>query len=209
MSEERWIAVGAEGEASVVPDMAVVSLSVSGKGMELGPARDDVNARTSAVLERLRELGVADADLNAHDVDIKPEYDHRRGGQRLLGYAATRRVTARVRALDGLGSVLDGAMAAGANEVHGAEMAASDPSAAEHQALSRAVEAARAKAEAIAAAAGVALGPLARVEEADGPGMPQPRMRMMAIAESAGIPTEVAAGDLTVRRRIRAWFAIA
>jgi hypothetical protein len=34
-------------------------------------------------------------------------------------------------------------------------------------------------------------------------------MRMAALAESADIPTEVAAGDLTVRRRIRAWFAIA
>jgi hypothetical protein len=208
MSEERWIAVGAEGEASVAPDMAVVSLSVSGKGMELGPARDDVNARTSAVLERLRELGVADADLNAPDVAIQPEYDYRRGGQRLLGYAVTRRVTARVRTLDDLGSVLDGAVAAGANEVHGAEMAASDPSAAEHDALRRAVEAARAKAEAIAVAAGVALGPVARVEEADGSGMPQPRMRMAALAESADVPTEVVAGDLTVRRRIRAWFAI-
>lgn len=209
MSDERWIAVGAEGEASVAPDMAVVSLSVSGKAKELGPARDDVNARTSAVLERLRELGVAEADLNAPDVAIQPEYDYRRGGQQLLGYAVTRRVTARVRALDSLGSVLDGAVAAGANEVHGAEMAASDPSAAEHEALRRAVGAARAKAEAIAAAAGVSLGPVARVEEADGSGMPQPRMRMAALAESADVPTEVAAGDLTVRRRIRAWFAIA
>jgi hypothetical protein len=209
VSEERWIAVGAEGEATVAPDMAVVSLSVSGKAKELGPARDDVNARTSAVLERLRALGVADADLSAPDVAIQPEYDYRRGGQQLIGYGVTRRVTARVRSLDSLGAVLDGAVAAGANEVHGAEMAASDPSAAEHEALRRAVEAARAKADAIAAAAGVALGPLARVEEADGPGLPQPRMRMAALVESADIPTEVAAGDLTVRRRIRAWFAIA
>jgi hypothetical protein len=209
MSDERWIAVGAEGEASVAPDMAVVSLSVSGKGKELGAARDDVNARTSAVLERLRALGVADADLGAPDVAIQPEYDYRRGGQQLLGYAVTRHVTARVRSVDSLGAVLDGAVTAGANEVHGAEMAASDPSAAEHEALRRAVEAAHAKAEAIAAAAGVALGSLVRVEEADGPGLPQPRMRMAALAESADIPTEVAAGDLTVRRRIRAWFAIA
>ncbi len=29
---------------------------------------------------------------------------------------------------------------------------------------------------------------------------------MMAMAESANVPTEVVAGDLTVTRRIRAWF---
>ena len=33
-----------------------------------------------------------------------------------------------------------------------------------------------------------------------------PKMRMMAMAGPADVPTEVAAGDLTVTRRIRAWF---
>ena len=51
---QRWISVSAEGEASVAPDMAVVSFAVSGKGKELGQTRDDVNARASSVLARLR-----------------------------------------------------------------------------------------------------------------------------------------------------------
>jgi hypothetical protein len=38
---------------------------------------------------------------------------------------------------------------------------------------------------------------------------PMPRMRTMAaMAESSDASTEVAAGELTVTRRIRAWFAI-
>ncbi len=206
---KRWISVVAEGEASVAPDMAVVSLNVSGKGRELGPTRDDVNQRTSAVLARLRELGVADADLHAPDVAIHPEYDYRKTGQKLVGYQVTRAVTARVRALDALGDVLDGVVAAGANEVHGAQMAASDPSAAEHEALRAAVEAARAKAAAIAEASGVTLGSVARVEEEPDAGhVPMPRMRMAAMAEAGAVQTEVAAGDLTVTRRIRARFDI-
>ena len=208
MKERRWISVTAAGEASVAPDMAVVSLSVSGSGKELAPARDDVNARASAVLAKLRELGIAKADLNAPDVGIHPEYDYRKG-QRLVGYRVTRGVTARVRDLDRLRDVLDGVVAAGANEVHGAQMTASDPSAAEHEALRAATEGARAKAEAIAAAGGVSLGALARIEEeADYGGPPMPKMRMAAIAESADVPTEVATGDLVVIRRIRAWFDV-
>jgi uncharacterized protein len=207
---ERWISVVATGEASVAPDMAVVSLTVSGKGRELGPTRDDVNRRTSEVLARLRELGVADADLNAPDVGIHPEYDYRKTGQKLVGYLVTRAVSARVRELDTLGAVLDGVVAAGANEVHGAQMTASDPSSAEHEALGAAVEAARAKAAAIADASGATLGGVARVEEdPDGGHIPMPRMHMAAMAEAGGIPTEVAAGDLTVTRRIRAWFDLA
>jgi uncharacterized protein YggE len=208
MTDERWISVVATGEATVAPDLAVVSFAVSGSGKQLAPARDDVNARSSSVLERLRELGVADADLNAPDLGIHPEYDFRKG-QRLTGYRAVRQMTAKVRDLDRLGDVLDGLVAAGANEVHGAQMSAADPSAAEHEALRAAMSAARAKAEAIADAGGVTLGGLARVEEDHGGGVPMPRMRMMGAMEmAADVSTEIAAGDLTVTRQIRAWFDI-
>jgi uncharacterized protein YggE len=206
--ERRGISVSAQGEASVAPDLAVVSLAVSGDGKELEPTRDDVNRRSSAVLARLRELEIADADISAPDVGIHPQYDYRKG-QRVIGYRVVRQVTVKVRELDRLGSVLDGVVAAGANEVFGAQMSAADPSAAEHSALRSAVAAARAKAEVLADAAGVALGAVARIEEeADVGGSPMPRMRMMAAAESADASTEVATGDLTVTRRIRAWFEI-
>lgn len=209
MPEKRWISVSAQGEASVTPDLAIVSFAVSGDGKELGPTRDDVNRRSSAVLAALRELGVAEGDVIAPDVGIHPQYDYRKG-QRLIGYRVVRQMTAKVRDLDGLGDVLDGVVAAGANEVFGAQMSSADPSAAEHAALEAAVRGARAKAEVLAAAAGVKLGGVARVEEeADGGGAPMPKMRMMAMAESADASTEVAPGDLTVTSRIRAWFDLA
>jgi len=207
-SDKRLISVTGQGEASVAPDLAVVSFAVTGMDKELAPTRDDVNTRSSAVLAKLRELGIADADLQAPDVSIQPEYDYRKG-QRLIGYRVTRQMTAKVRDLVTLGDVLDGLVGAGANEVHGAQMTAADPSAAEHRALEAAVVAARAKAEVLAAAAGVALGAVARIEEEGSAASPLPKFRAMgAMAESADMQTEVAAGDLTVTRRIRAWFGI-
>jgi uncharacterized protein YggE len=207
--EGRWVSVTAEGEATVAPDMALVSFAVTATGKELAPTRDDVNTRSSAVLARLRELGLADADLNAPDVAIHPEYDYRKG-QKLIGYRVVRQMTARVRELDALGGILDGLVAAGANEVGGAQMTASDPSAAEDESLRTAIASARAKAEALAASAGITLGEVARIEEEAGPGaIPMPKFRAMGgMAEAMAVPTEVAAGDLTVTRRIRAWFSI-
>jgi uncharacterized protein YggE len=205
----RGISVTAEGEATVAPDLAVVTFAVTGQGKELAPTRDDVTVRSSVVLAALREVDVADADLQAPDVSISPEYDYRKG-QKLIGYRVARLMTVRVRDLSRLGQVLDGVVSAGANEVHGAQMSASDPSAAEHQALEKAFAAARAKAEVLAAAAGVKLGGVIRIEEEPSLGVgPVPRMRAMAaMAEDAGAPTEVATGELTVTRRIRAWFSI-
>ncbi len=207
--DRRGISVSAQGEASVAPDLAIVSFAVSGEGKDLSPTRDDVNKRSSAVLAKVRELEIADGDINAPDVGIHPQYDYRKG-QRLTGYRVTRQMTVKVRDLDRLGDVLDGVVGAGANEVFGAQMSAADPSAAEHAALASAVAAARAKAEVLATAAGVKLGAVARIEEeADYGGAPMPKMRMMsAMAESADAGTEVATGDLTVTRRIRAWFEL-
>jgi hypothetical protein len=208
MTEERWISVVADGEASVAPDMALVSFAVSGDGKALGPIRDDVNRRSSAVLAKLRELGIAEADINAPDVGIHPQYDYRKG-QQLTGYRVVRQMAVKVRDLDALGGVLDGVVGAGANEVQGTRMTASDPSTAEHEALRAAIGAARAKAEALAEAAGVTLGAVERIEEdPDRGGPPMARMGMMAMSESADASTEVVAGDLTVTRHIRARFAI-
>jgi uncharacterized protein YggE len=207
LSEARWISVTASGEASVAPDLAVVSFAVSGDGKVLEPVRDDVNARSSTVLARLRDVGIAEGDLNAPDVTIHPRYDYGKG-QRLVGYRVVRQMSARVRDLARLASVLDGIVAAGANEVHGAQMTSSDPSASEREALRLAVTAARAKAQAIADAASIKLGAVARIEEEPDDGPSIPKMRLMALAESADVPTEVAAGDLTVTRRVRAWFEV-
>ncbi|MDQ2674849.1 MAG: SIMPL domain-containing protein, partial [Chloroflexota bacterium] len=133
-------------------------------------------------------------------------------GQKVIGYRVSRQMQVKVRELDRLGEVLDGIVGAGANEVFGAQMSTADPSAAEHAALESAMAAARAKAEVLAAAAGVKLGRVARIEEdVDGGGMPMPKMRMMGAmaAEAADAGTEVATGDLTVTRSIRAWFELA
>lgn len=208
-ADARGIGVSAQGEASVTPDLALVTFAVSGDGKELGPTRDDVNRRSSAVLAALRKLKVADRDINAPDVGIHPQYDYRKG-QKLIGYRVARQMSVKLRDLDRLGDVLDGVVGAGANEVFGVQMSSADPAAAEHAALEAAMAAARVKAEVLAAAAGVKLGRVARIEEeADRGGMPMPRMEMMgAMVEGADAGTEVATADLTVTRSIRAWFEL-
>ena len=201
----RGISVTAEGEGTLAPDLALITFAVSGQGKDLAPTKEDVAVRSSVVLATLRELGVAETDIHAPDVSISPEYDYRKG-QKLIGYRVARQMTVKVRDLTRLGEVLDGVVTAGANEVHGAQMSASDPSAADHQALGKAFAAARAKAEVLAAAAGAKLGAVSRIEEETGTGIgPMPRMRAIAaMAEDVGAPTEVTTGEVTVTRRIRA-----
>ena len=118
-------------------------------------------------------------------------------------------MTVRVRDLAALGPLLDGLVDDGATQVHGTSMELAEPDAASREALGAAFAAARGRAEALAAAAGVTLGDPIRIEEEGSGFAPMPRLMAMtkgAADESA--PTEVVAGEVEITARIRAWFAL-
>jgi uncharacterized protein YggE len=207
-SEERMIVVSGAATVRRVPDLAVVSLSVSVQDRKTAPARDEANRRASAILARLRETGVPDADVQAPALNVQPMYDYGRGSPKITAYQASRPMTIRVRDIDLLGTILDGLVDEGATQVHGTSMELADPEAASREALAAAVGVASSRAEALATAAGLKLGPPRRIEE-DADGSPAPfrgtAMLRMA-AESA--PTEVAEGEIEITARVRAWFEL-
>lgn len=206
---ERAIVVSGESTLRRIPDLAVVSLAVTVRGREIGPARDAANTRASAILASVRELGIPETDVTAPSLTVHPTYDHRRGAK-LTGYEASRPMTIRIRDLAALGPLLDGLVDDGATQVHGTSMELAEPNAASREALAGAVASARGRAEALAAAAGLTLGDPIRIEE-EGSGF-TPQFRTMAMAKGMAdeaTPTEVAAGEVEVTARIRAWFAIA
>lgn len=211
MGDEVRPGIVVSGEAVMrrVPDTAVVSLAVTVRDPRTSRARDAANQRASAILAALRELGVAEADVQAPSLVVQPTYDYGRGEPKLTGYEASRPITIRVREMEQLGPILDRMVDDGATQVHGTSMELAEPEAASREALAAAYGVARGRALALAEAAGLTLGAPLRIEEEVG-GMPIPMrdMAMMrgAIAESA--PTEVSAGEIEIRSRVRVRFAL-
>lgn len=211
MGDEVRPGIVVVGEATVrrVPDTAVVSLAVTVRDPRTARARDAANERSSAILESLRELGVPEPDMQATSLVVQPVYDYGHGAPKLTGYEASRPMMLRIRDIELLGPVLDRLVDDGATQVHGTSMELAEPEEASREALAAAYGVALQRAQALAAAAGVTLGAPLRIEEEVG-GMPVPMrdMAMMrgAIAESA--PTEVAAGEIEVTARVRAWFSL-
>lgn len=211
MGDEVRPGIVVAGEATVrrVPDTAVVSLAVTVRDPRTARARDAANARSSSVLESLRELGLPESDVQAPALVVQPVYDYGHGAPKLTGYEASRPMTLRIRSIELLGPVLDRLVDDGTTQVHGTSMELAEPEEASREALAAAYGVALQRAQALAAAAGVTLGAPFRIEE-EGGGMPVPMrdMAMMrgAIAESA--PTEVAAGEIEITARVRAWFSL-
>jgi hypothetical protein len=203
------IVTNGEGEAQVIPDRARVSLAVETRGQTAAAAATE-NARVqTAVLTRLRALGIPSERLLTIGYSVQPEYNRSRepnAEPRVIGYVARNTIRADVHQMDQVGRVIDAALAAGANSLGRLDMYSSREDAARREALANAVQAARRDAEAMAAAAGGGLGPLIEITSGGFFRPPQPYDMMARGAEMAlqAADTPISAGEQTIRANVMA-----
>ncbi|WP_299154845.1 SIMPL domain-containing protein [uncultured Tateyamaria sp.] len=198
-----FVSVTGEGTVTVVPDMAVISLGVAHQGKTAKAAMDAVSADARTLLARLTELGVAARDVQTDRLSVSPVWEQVDNARRVVGFAASTSVSVRLRDLDNLGSVLDGALVAGANTFNGLRFDLAERREAEAHVREAAVRDAIARATQMAEAANLALGPVRSMVEQGNGGAPQ----MMSMARSGGVP--VAVGELSVSTRVSVTFDLA
>jgi len=204
----RTITVLGEGEARGKPDVARASLGVEAAAEKVGPALADANARMRALLAAIRRAGVADRDIRTTDFSVYFEQDPvplRAGDASRSGHYHVRNaVDVTIRDLARASDVLDAALAAGGNAASGISFAIDDPAPLRATARQAAVADARSRAEALAHAAGVAVGAVLSISEEGSPG-PRP-MLTRAMAASAGPPVE--AGELSETAQVQVVYEI-
>jgi hypothetical protein len=200
-SNLRTITVSGTARVQVRPDVADLRLGVMITEPTVEAARDGSAKALGGVMARLTALGIAESDLRTSIVSVQPQYDYSQqsAAPRLVGYQFTNLVAATVREIDKVGDAIDGALAAGATTVDQISFRVQDPSAAEKAAQEAAVADARARAETLAAAAGVAIvGVAAMVEGGGGPiPYPGPFERAAFAARDAGTPIEAGMNEVT------------
>lgn len=199
----RVIVVTGEGEASAAPDMAVLSIGVETEGATASEALRENSAQMNATIKKLKELGVADKDIQTSGLSVNPRYDYERNraAPPIVGYTASNTATVRLRDLGAAGAAIDQAAQTGANRLNGISFAFADPQPLYDAARRDAVAQARAKAELLTDAAGVGLGRLMSIQDGyvSAPG-PQPLLARMEMAEA--VPVPLAAGESTVTARV-------
>ena len=196
------ITVTGTGRVGVRPDLADLRLGVTSTEASVEAARAAAARALTEVLARLRGLGIAERDLQTSIVAVNPQYDYSREGKapRLAGYTITNLVSAVIRDIDRVGAAIDAALAAGATSVDRIAFRVADPSAAEAEARTAAVADARAKADILAAAAGLSIAGVAAILEPGGaiPFPAQfPEMARMAATNDASTPVEPGTNEVT------------
>jgi uncharacterized protein len=202
------VRVTGEGRVRVAPDVALATVAVTAVDPSLAKATRDTTEASRKVLDALAQAGVAKNDLQTSRYDVQIERRAPKSSEppRITGYRVTNAVRVKVRDLSRLGAILDRVVAAGANELEGLSFVKDDPSAERGKALAAAVHDARARAEEIARAAGMRLGPVLEVVEGGRPPGPVPMPgRMMAMAD-ASVPVE--SGEVEIAARVEVLYAL-
>jgi len=192
---EKLLTVTGEGTVAAAPDSAVIRLGVSSQG-KTARAASDANAREmTVVLAAIKESGVADRDIQTTALSLQPQYDpNKTGAAHLIGFQANNQVTVKIRDVARLPSVLDRAIAGGANEMSGVEFIVSEQGTLLDKARIEAIADARRKAELYAAAAGMKVGRVMAISE-EGSAPPQRAFQALR----AGAATPLAPGEQTLR----------
>ena len=201
----RGITVNASGDVETTPDRAALDLGVQTNAANAKAALAQNAERLRHVIDALSKAGVARDDLRTSNVSLWPQQDA--DGTTVTAYQAQNTIAAELDVAKA-GEAIDAAVAAGANVVGGPSLSVGERDALYRTALKKAVEAARAKAEAIADAAGVKVGRVTAVVESAGYEEPPPMPYAMRAADTAE-STPIEPGKQEIQATVTVTFALA
>lgn len=183
--------VTGEGKATAVPDIVRVDFGVQDSGATLLDVQSSVNKKSQSLVASLKKLGIDDKDIKTTSYNINPQENFQVNPPVITGYQITVSYEVTVRKIDIVNSVLTTVTGAGANLVGGVNFDLSDDARlkAESEARADAVKTAKANAQSLAGAAGITLGKIINVAEAQNNIMPpRPLMETAAGAIQKSVP---------------------
>jgi uncharacterized protein YggE len=161
----KTITVTGSGSVTTVPDQAGFDFMVDTKAATAKAALAQNATQAAAVTAALKNAGVDAANIQTSQVSLSPQTNQ--AGTDVIGYAASTSVSV-TSTIAKAGSLVDAAVAAGADGVSGPSLSLSDQDAQYRAALKLAVADARAKAQTLADAGGLALGGVQTIVEGAG-----------------------------------------
>ena len=183
------IGVSGTGRVFADPDTAIATVGVEMTSATLAAASSDVSTRMTAVINKIKSMGVDPKDIKTTSYSVNPITSPQKDTEvpRITGYHVSNVVQIKIRKLDQVGPIMDAALGAGANSMNGLYYTIDDPTPQMQQARTKAVQDAMAKAKTLADAAGVKLGAVTSItENVQGPQPLYDRAMLAAPSAAAG-----------------------
>jgi uncharacterized protein len=197
------IRVSGEARITAKPDQAQIDIGVSTRAATSQEAATHNARQLDTVLAALRKA-VPAAVLKTISYSLNPNYHyHPNAGEPTIeGYTAANVVQVTLDETAKIGTVIDAATQAGANQVHSIQFTLRDQDAVRAAALREAATRARAEADVLAGALGLKVVRVLSVEENSPRLMPLRVFAGASRAAEGAVPTPVEAGTLDVTANV-------
>ncbi|MBP8591578.1 SIMPL domain-containing protein [Candidatus Shapirobacteria bacterium] len=157
---KNTLVVSGRGEAYGKPDLALISFAVVSEAKTVAEAMAQNSQKMNAVIQFVKSQGVEDKDLKTTTFSLRPRYEWREdlsSQRQLVGYEARQQLEVKVRAMDKIGRLVEGASAAGANQIGDLQFTIDNREELERKAREEAVKNAKDRAKELASLLGVNL----------------------------------------------------
>ena len=213
--QQSGIWVSGAGTVTVTPDIAILNLGVSDKETTVATAQAKAADAMTKIIAALKQNGLADKDIQTTGYNIQQmtRYDNSKNEAVPDGYTVSNNVSAKIRALDKVGAIIDAVATAGgdATRINGVSITVEKPEGYFGEARGKAMADAKAKADQLASLAGVKLGAPYYITENSGytnPPMPYYAASSGGIA-APQIVTPINPGETQVTLTVQVAYSIA
>ncbi len=169
------VSFSGEGKVVAKPDIAKINLSIVTDALTSKAAQDENSKKSKAITDYLKKQNIDEKDIKTTGYNIYPQYRYPQyGGQpTITGYQVNQSIEVKVRDLDKVSNILDGIVAAGANQVNQLSFEIDNPDALKAEARKKAIDDAKQKAKELEDQLGIDLGKIVNFSESTG-GYPIP-----------------------------------
>ncbi len=159
IESQNTITVSGTGEVSARPDLAIISFSVVTEAVTVSEAMEENSSKMNQIIAFAKEQGVEEKDLKTTNFSIYPRYEwHREGvywpypeGDRaLVGYEINQTLQVKIRNMEKIGDIVQGATNLGVNQLGNLSFSIDDEDGLKEQARNEAIDEAKAKAKKLA-----------------------------------------------------------
>jgi uncharacterized protein len=207
----RSISVRGEGMVSTSPDQVRLSVSVNTQGQTPSGAMRSASGKTAEILSLLKSLGIEERNIQTSRVNVSPTYDYSKQIQPppIVGYNSANEfsILFKGKLMEKVGEFMDKAVTAGASNFGGLQYEASAQRELERDALKRAADDAKMRADVLAKQLGSSLGQVVTISETVSGGGPVPMM-MKSTMMDASSAAPVMQGELSIRAEVHVVFEL-
>jgi uncharacterized protein YggE len=152
------ISFAGEGKVYTKPDIAFVDVSVVTQGTQIKDVQDANTKKMNKVVNFLKSSGIDEKDIKTTNYNLYPQYTYENNKiPQIIGYQINQTLSIKIRDLDKVGSILQGGVDVGLNQVNFLYFGVENDEQLKEDARKIAIDDAKEKAKTLASQLGVRL----------------------------------------------------